>query len=69
MGLYIWRKEDYQEIEKSKCRVSEATEFLICLRISKEATMIGEKKARGKQKGTKRKTSKRYSQKGKWEEE
>lgn len=44
MGLYIWRKEDYQEIEKNKYRVLEATEFLVCLRVSKEATMIGEKR-------------------------
>lgn len=56
MGLCIWRKEDYQEIEKSKCGVP-------------EATMIREKKAWGEQEGAKKKISKRCSQKGKWEEE
>lgn len=42
--LYVWSKKDYQERKKSKCSVSEATEFWYVQRLTKSPAWLGRKK-------------------------
>lgn len=46
-SIYMEKRGLSGDREEQIQRVLEVTEFLVCLRISKEAAMIGERKARG----------------------